>query len=56
MVSLEVLNTLEGNAADLLLKRKALSIAGLILENKGFADRGQGERIAEDILDSGKAY
>ena len=52
----EVLNTLEGNAADLLLKRKALSIAGLILENKGFADRGQGERIAEDILDSGKAY
>ncbi len=52
----EVLNVLEGNRGHLSLERKALSMAGLILEGMGYADRGMGHDVAEQVLDSGKAH
>lgn len=52
----EVLNILEGKNAHLSLKRKALSMAGLILEGKSLADRGNGSQVANEVLESGRAH
>ncbi len=51
----EVLRILEGKTASMSLKRKALSLSGLIFEAVGYASRGLGYATAEDILNSGKA-
>ncbi|MFH0961287.1 MAG: AMP phosphorylase [archaeon] len=37
------------------LRKKALTLAGLLLEHTGKAARGEGEKIAENLLASGKA-
>ncbi|MCY3411653.1 MAG: thymidine phosphorylase [Candidatus Heimdallarchaeota archaeon] len=51
----EVLKSLEGDRSSLSLNRKALNIAGLIFESVGRANRGEGHRLAAEILNSGKA-
>jgi putative thymidine phosphorylase len=38
------------------LKRKSLFLSGLILEMTNKAKKGEGEKMAEEILSSGKAY
>jgi len=38
------------------LREKSLYMAGLIIEMAGKAKKGKGRKIAEEILDSGKAY
>lgn len=38
------------------LVEKSTSLAGLIFEMAGIANRGQGQQVAMDILQSGKAY
>jgi len=52
----EVLNILEGKHGHLSLKRKALSLCGLIFEGKGLADRGEGLAMATEVLESGRAH
>ena len=51
----EALKILEGKPASLSLRRKAISLSGIIFEMVGVADRGKGAEIAEQYLDSGKA-
>jgi AMP phosphorylase len=52
----DVLKVLEKtDDAPLDLKQKAINLAGLLLEMAGKAERGTGEKLATEILDSGKA-
>lgn len=51
----EVLQVLEGKGGSLSLTRKALNISGLIFEAVGRANRGEGDFLAAEILESGKA-
>jgi AMP phosphorylase len=52
----EALALLEGKGGPNSLKEKSLSLAGILLEMGGVAARGDGNRVAEDILGSGKAH
>jgi len=53
----DVLKVLKNSPlAPLDLKEKSISMAGLILEMGRKAKRGDGKRIAKEILDSGKAF
>jgi len=51
----EALAVLEGKREPHSLIQKSIAIAGIALEMAGKAGRGQGEKLAEDILWSGKA-
>ncbi|MCH8906189.1 MAG: thymidine phosphorylase [Candidatus Heimdallarchaeota archaeon] len=51
----EVLQILENKAGDLSLKRKAVTLAGLIFEAVHQADRGHGRKLASELIESGKA-
>lgn len=51
----EVLMILENKPSSMSLKRKALSIAGLMFENVKLSDRGDGYALAQEILESGRA-
>ncbi|MCE7733286.1 MAG: thymidine phosphorylase [Candidatus Heimdallarchaeota archaeon] len=52
---IEVLKILENKGGALSLKRKATSLAGLILEGVKHANRGEGMQMATEYIDSGKA-
>jgi AMP phosphorylase len=52
----EALTLLEGKGGPNSLKEKSLSLAGILLEMGGVAARGDGYRVAEEILGSGKAH
>jgi AMP phosphorylase len=52
----EALTMLEGKGGPNSLKEKSLSLAGILLEMGGVAARGDGYRVAEEILSSGKAH
>jgi AMP phosphorylase len=52
----EVLQILKQTGGAYDLRRKALSLSGLIFENMGKAARGQGYELAKEYLKSGKAY
>jgi AMP phosphorylase len=52
----EALTLLEGKGGPNSLKEKSLSLAGILLEMGGVAARGDGYRVAEEILSSGKAH
>jgi AMP phosphorylase len=51
----EALTLLEGKGGPTSLKEKSLALAGILLEMGGVAGRGDGSKVAEDILTSGKA-
>ncbi len=51
----EAMMILEGKPSSLSLRRKAVSLSGIIFEMVGLADRGEGAIMAENILASGKA-
>lgn len=51
----EVIRILENKPAAFSLKRKAVSLAGLMLETVQFANRGEGENVAREMIESGKA-
>jgi AMP phosphorylase len=52
----EALTLLEGKGGPNSLKEKSLSLAGILLEMGGVAARGDGYRVADEILSSGKAH
>ncbi|MEM2088987.1 MAG: AMP phosphorylase [Thermoproteota archaeon] len=51
----EALMALEGKYAPRSLVEKSCSLAGILLEMAGIADRGRGRELAEETLRSGKA-
>ncbi len=52
----DVLNVLTNKNGPEDLKKKSVHMAGLILEMAGKAKKGKGEKLALEILESGKAY
>ncbi len=52
----EALALLEGKGGPNSLKEKSMALAGILLEMGGVAGKGDGSRIAEEILVSGKAH
>jgi AMP phosphorylase len=52
----EALALLEGKGGPNSLKEKSMALAGILLEMGGVAGKGDGSRIAEEILASGKAH
>ncbi|MBI2546140.1 AMP phosphorylase [Candidatus Woesearchaeota archaeon] len=52
----DVLDVLSNNDGAEDLRKKSVHMAGLILEMAGKARKGQGEKLAAEILESGKAY
>jgi AMP phosphorylase len=52
----EALALLEGKGGPNSLKEKSLSLAGILLEMGGLAPRGDGYRLADEILSSGRAH
>jgi AMP phosphorylase len=52
----EALTVLENKGGPNSLKEKSLALAGILLEMGGIASRGDGYKIAEEILTSGKAH
>ena len=53
----DVLWTLKNSSkGSLLLKNKSIHMAGVLLELTGKAKKGQGEEIAREIFETGKAY
>jgi len=52
----EALNMLEGKGGPNSLREKSLALAGILLEMAGVAGKGEGSRVAGDILDNGKAH
>jgi AMP phosphorylase len=52
----EALTVLENKGGPNSLKEKSLALAGILLEMGGVAGRGDGYKVAEEILSSGKAH
>ena len=52
----DVLNILSNNDGPADLKNKSIHMAGLVLEMAGKARKGHGEKMALEILESGRAY
>jgi AMP phosphorylase len=52
----EALTVLENKGGPNSLKEKGLALAGILLEMGGVAGRGDGYKVAEEILTSGKAH
>jgi len=52
----EALALLEGKGGPNSLKEKSMALAGILLEMGGVAGKGDGSRIAEEILVSGRAH
>jgi AMP phosphorylase len=52
----EALALLEGKGGPNSLKEKSLGLAGILLEMGGVASRGEGNRVAEELLASGRAH
>jgi AMP phosphorylase len=52
----EALTVLENKGGPNSLKEKSLALAGILLEMGGVASRGDGHKVAEEILTSGRAH
>ena len=52
----DVISVLKGEKGNELLKSRALALAAEILEMSGKSRKGQGIKLASEILDSGKAF